>query len=115
MEMGTLSNSRLVIDVLAISLLLASASASASAQLMVGFYSLSCPAAEIVVRNTVGSATSSDPSVPGKLLRLVFHDCFVEVSIMTCFELLSDVHRPSKLRKIKGQKVAIVENRTMDL
>ncbi|XP_031373853.1 peroxidase 18-like isoform X3 [Punica granatum] len=52
--------------------------ASASAQLAVGFYSLSCPGAEFMVRNTVRSAASSDPSVPGKLLRLLFHDCFVE-------------------------------------
>ncbi|KAF9662036.1 hypothetical protein SADUNF_Sadunf18G0011300 [Salix dunnii] len=38
----------------------------------------SCPAAELIVSNTVRSASSSDPTVPGKLLRLVFHDCFVE-------------------------------------
>ncbi|KAL2932318.1 Peroxidase 18 [Bienertia sinuspersici] len=42
------------------------------------FYTLSCPGAEFIVRDTVRSATSTDPSVPGKLLRLLFHDCFVE-------------------------------------
>ncbi|KAL2932252.1 Peroxidase 18 [Bienertia sinuspersici] len=42
------------------------------------FYTLSCPGAEYIVRDTVRSATSTDPSVPGKLLRLLFHDCFVE-------------------------------------
>ncbi|KAG2700388.1 hypothetical protein I3760_07G228100 [Carya illinoinensis] len=31
-----------------------------------------------MVRNTVRSASSADPTVPGKLLRLLFHDCFVE-------------------------------------
>ncbi|KGN55409.1 peroxidase 46 [Cucumis sativus] len=43
-----------------------------------GFYAATCPAAELMVRNTVRSASSVDPTVPGKLLRLLFHDCFVE-------------------------------------
>ncbi|KAL3650941.1 Peroxidase 18 [Castilleja foliolosa] len=42
------------------------------------FYASSCPAAEMMVKNTVRSASDSDPTVPGKLLRLLFHDCFVE-------------------------------------
>ncbi|XP_044471386.1 peroxidase 46-like isoform X2 [Mangifera indica] len=48
-----------------------------SADLSFNFYAASCPSAEFVVRNTVRSATSVDPTIPGKLLRLVFHDCFV--------------------------------------
>ncbi|KAL3747912.1 hypothetical protein ACJRO7_016691 [Eucalyptus globulus] len=51
---------------------------ASSAQLSFGFYAASCPAAESIVRNTVRSASSSDPTIPGKLLRLLFHDCFVE-------------------------------------
>ncbi|XP_023524285.1 peroxidase 46-like [Cucurbita pepo subsp. pepo] len=43
-----------------------------------GFYSATCPAAELIVKNAVRSASSEDPTVPGKLLRLMFHDCFVE-------------------------------------
>ncbi|XVF35706.1 hypothetical protein REPUB_Repub18cG0169200 [Reevesia pubescens] len=31
-----------------------------------------------MVSNTVRSASSADPTIPGKLLRLLFHDCFVE-------------------------------------
>ncbi|XP_059287393.1 peroxidase 46 [Lycium ferocissimum] len=42
------------------------------------FYALSCPTAELMVKNTVRSASSMDPTLPGKLLRLLFHDCFVE-------------------------------------
>ncbi|XP_021275947.1 peroxidase 46-like isoform X2 [Herrania umbratica] len=34
--------------------------------------------AEFMVSNTVRSASSADPTIPGKLLRLLFHDCFVE-------------------------------------
>ncbi|KAG2700385.1 hypothetical protein I3760_07G228100 [Carya illinoinensis] len=54
------------------------ASPSTSANLLFNFYAASCPAAEFMVRNTVRSASSADPTVPGKLLRLLFHDCFVE-------------------------------------
>ncbi|PON94586.1 Peroxidase [Trema orientale] len=43
-----------------------------------GFYSASCPTAEFMVRNVVRTASSRDPTIPGKLLRLLFHDCFVE-------------------------------------
>lgn len=51
---------------------------SASGSLVFNFYAASCPTAELIVRDTVSSSSSSDPSIPGKLLRLVFHDCFVE-------------------------------------
>ena len=54
---------------------------SVSGSLVFNFYAASCPTAELIVRNTVSSSSSSDPSIPGKLLRLVFHDCFVEVSV----------------------------------
>lgn len=49
------------------------------AELSFNFYAGSCPGAELIVRNTIRSASSSDPSVLGKLLRLIFHDCFVKV------------------------------------
>ncbi|KAF7830379.1 peroxidase 46 [Senna tora] len=52
--------------------------ASVTASLSFNFYAASCPSAEFIVRNTVRSFSSTDPSIPGKLLRLVFHDCFVE-------------------------------------
>lgn len=44
----------------------------------VGFYALTCPAAELIVRDTVRTATASDSNVPGRLVRLLFHDCFVQ-------------------------------------
>ncbi|KAI3473017.1 hypothetical protein Pfo_030100 [Paulownia fortunei] len=51
---------------------------SSSSSLSFGFYAGSCPAAEMMVKNTVRSASDLDPTIPGKLLRLFFHDCFVE-------------------------------------
>ncbi|XP_057720361.1 peroxidase 46-like [Arachis stenosperma] len=53
-------------------------SVSGGGSLFFNFYGNSCPAVEFVVRNAVTSSSSSDPSIPGKLLRLLFHDCFVE-------------------------------------
>ncbi|KAK9130283.1 hypothetical protein Sjap_010770 [Stephania japonica] len=58
--------------------LLTLVSCSSSSSLMFNFYETSCPNAEFMVRNTVRSASDSDPTVPGKLLRLLFHDCMVE-------------------------------------
>ncbi|GLT29588.1 hypothetical protein SLA2020_237490 [Shorea laevis] len=49
-----------------------------NADLSFNFYAASCPTAEFMVRNIVSSASSTDPTLPGKLLRLLFHDCFVE-------------------------------------
>lgn len=49
-----------------------------NAQLSFDSYAATCPTAEFIVRNTVRSASSNDPTIPGKLLRLLFHDCFVE-------------------------------------
>ncbi|KAF7002415.1 hypothetical protein CFC21_017911 [Triticum aestivum] len=42
------------------------------------FYAASCPSVELAVNDVVRSASTLDPSIPGKLLRMVFHDCFVE-------------------------------------
>lgn len=50
-----------------------------SSELSFNFYAASCPSAEFIVKNTVSSASSLDPTIPAKLLRLLFHDCMVEV------------------------------------
>lgn len=43
------------------------------------YYAAQCPMAEIIVRNTVNRALQKDPTLSGPLLRMHFHDCFVEV------------------------------------
>ncbi|KAG0482167.1 hypothetical protein HPP92_010251 [Vanilla planifolia] len=58
-----------------------------SSQLSPSFYALSCPNVELLVRDSVRSASNADPSLLGKLLRLLFHDCIVEflpVSLQGC-------------------------------
>ncbi|CAH9100135.1 unnamed protein product [Cuscuta europaea] len=51
---------------------------AAERELMVGFYSQTCPNAESVVASVVKEASKIDPRVPAMLLRLHFHDCFVQ-------------------------------------
>ncbi|WOL19678.1 hypothetical protein Cni_G28480 [Canna indica] len=49
-----------------------------ASQLSSDFYSFSCPNVELFVKDTVRSASDFDSTIPGKLLRLLFHDCLVE-------------------------------------
>ncbi|CAK8530289.1 unnamed protein product [Lathyrus sativus] len=44
----------------------------------VGFYSSTCPKAESIVKSTVTSHVNSDSTVAPGLLRMHFHDCFVQ-------------------------------------
>ncbi|KAI3752808.1 hypothetical protein L2E82_24845 [Cichorium intybus] len=48
------------------------------AQLQVGFYNNVCPNAESIVAGFVKDAANSNPQIPAIMLRLHFHDCFVE-------------------------------------
>ncbi|KAJ8761380.1 hypothetical protein K2173_001510 [Erythroxylum novogranatense] len=49
----------------------------ANGQLKVGFYSKTCPRAEVVVKEVIDYVMSVAPSLSGPLLRMHFHDCFV--------------------------------------
>ncbi|OEL30979.1 Peroxidase 47, partial [Dichanthelium oligosanthes] len=48
------------------------------AELSMDYYGMSCPFAEYIVRNVVSDALMKDPTLAGSLLRLHFHDCFVQ-------------------------------------
>lgn len=50
-------------------------------QLKLGFYSETCPEAESIVSGVVRDAVLSDSNMAAVLLRLHFHDCFVEVYV----------------------------------
>ncbi|XP_026378003.1 cationic peroxidase 2-like [Papaver somniferum] len=51
---------------------------SVQAQTRVGFYSSSCPRAEAIIRSTVNTHFRSNPTIAPGLLRMHFHDCFVQ-------------------------------------
>ncbi|KDP28962.1 hypothetical protein JCGZ_19656 [Jatropha curcas] len=44
----------------------------------VGFYATTCPRAESIVRSTVQAHFNSNPTIAPGLLRMHFHDCFVQ-------------------------------------
>ncbi|XP_058097320.1 peroxidase 43-like [Magnolia sinica] len=48
------------------------------AQLQVGFYSSICPDAESIVSSVVRESVLDDPTMAAALLRLHYHDCFVQ-------------------------------------
>ncbi|KAJ9687120.1 hypothetical protein PVL29_015826 [Vitis rotundifolia] len=60
-------------------LLIATAAALVQGQgTRVGFYSRTCPQAESIVQKTVQSHFQSNPTIAPGLLRMHFHDCFVQ-------------------------------------
>lgn len=53
---------------------------SVSAQLSSTFYDTTCPNVSSVVHGVVEQALQNDDRAGAKLIRLHFHDCFVDVS-----------------------------------
>ncbi|CAI0433594.1 unnamed protein product [Linum tenue] len=63
----------LVVTLLAVSLL----PSPATAQLSANFYSTSCPNLLTIVRNAMTQAVNNEARMAASILRLFFHDCFV--------------------------------------
>lgn len=54
-----------------------------SSQLSSDFYSTTCPNALSTIKSVVDSAVSNEARMGASLLRLHFHDCFVQASQLT--------------------------------
>lgn len=48
------------------------------AALSTDYYSMACPYAEMMVKNTVYIALQKDPTLSAPILRMHFHDCFIQ-------------------------------------
>ncbi|XP_052175460.1 cationic peroxidase 1-like [Diospyros lotus] len=70
-------NPSILMGLLMMLLLLAGAIGIASAQLSSTYYSSSCPDVLSTIKSAVDSAVSDEPRMGASLLRLHFHDCFV--------------------------------------
>ena len=73
MAMGWLLSRALWLSALAVVV------AGAQAQLSPGFYNATCPGLQPIVRRGVARAVRREPRMGASLLRLFFHDCFVNV------------------------------------
>lgn len=65
------------------------ASMEVRSQLSPGFYWQSCPNLLRVVRRQVAAAVSNETRIAASLLRLHFHDCFVNVTLSHTFLRIS--------------------------
>lgn len=56
-----------------------------ASKLCTDFYSCSCPKLEQIVKKGVAQAIKKEARIGASLLRLHFHDCFVNVSHCVCY------------------------------
>jgi peroxidase len=51
-----------------------------NAKLSTKFYAKTCPSVEAIVRAVMAPAVTAEPRMGASIIRLFFHDCFVNVS-----------------------------------
>ncbi|KAL6629394.1 hypothetical protein ACP70R_029159 [Stipagrostis hirtigluma subsp. patula] len=71
------ASSTRILAVLALALLSAAISSPAAAALSTRYYDKTCPSLQSVVRSAMARAVAADPRAGASVLRLFFHDCFV--------------------------------------
>ena len=71
-----------------------------------GFYNATCPALQAVVRRGVARAVRREPRMGASILRLFFHDCFVNVKTLLAFSV-SLLPRPKKGRQPRASLGAL--------
>jgi len=55
------------------------------------YYGYTCPNVERIVYNSLKASFAKDKTVAPGILRLIFHDCFVRVSILTFISMQASV------------------------
>lgn len=68
------------INTFLLTIVLSLLSCFANAQLSANFYSSTCPNVQSIVRTAMTQAVNNQPRQAASVLRLFFHDCFVNVS-----------------------------------
>ena len=71
-------------------LLVLMAAGTSSAQLSTSFYSSSCPGVYDAVKSAIQSAITTEQRMGASIVRLFFHDCFVQV--ITTATIPSNMH-----------------------
>lgn len=101
--------SRLIFFILAISsILMAIGSQGAEPYLTLDYYKSSCPSVLDIVKKEMECAVLSDPRNAATILRLHFHDCFVQVSARPAID-----SRPAFLGSTYGWNT-VIEGVTID-
>lgn len=67
---------------------------TSNAQLSPMFYAGRCPSLQSIVRSVMSQAVAKDPRMGASILRLFFHDCFVNVHIYICISLVFQIFFP---------------------
>ncbi|XP_068645754.1 lignin-forming anionic peroxidase-like [Aristolochia californica] len=90
-----------------ITVMLVLSSMQCEAQLSATFYDKSCPKALFTIRAAIGKAVSSERRMAASLLRLHFHDCFVQgcdasVLLDATSAFTSEKNAPQNLDSVRG-------------
>ena len=59
----------------------------AAEALSMNYYIMRCPMVELIVKDTVNRALQSDPTLAAGLIRMHFHDCFLQVPFLLLVRL----------------------------
>lgn len=80
MELGKFSKSSFLYLAVMVCVLGSSVMAQDKSKLTLNYYDKSCPTAQQIVRKEMDCAVRENPRNAAAILRLHFHDCFVQVS-----------------------------------
>jgi peroxidase len=68
-----------LVPLMILCVILASTAAKGDHRLSVSYYDKTCPSAQSIVQSVMASRVAADQTMAPAVLRLFFHDCFVNV------------------------------------